>query len=155
MTEESGFDLGMAHRFFSAECFNRAWELIDLPARTPEQERTMLQLGIASLWHWSERPDRTPTNLSAGYWQVSRIYALLGQAQEAHRYGELCLEIAQGNDLAPFYRAYACEALARAEAVARDRPKRDAWLQQARDLSNKITDAGERKQLLTDLSTIQ
>jgi hypothetical protein len=155
MTTDPGIDLEKAHRYFSAECFNRAWDLIDLSARTPEQERTMLELGLASLWHWSQRPDRTPTNLSVGYWQVSRIYTLLGQAQEAHRYGELCLEIAQGNDLAPFYRAYACEALARAEATAHDRPKRDAWLQQARDLSNKITDAGERKQLLADLATIQ
>ena len=48
------------------------------------------------------------------YWQVSRIYALLGQADNARRYGELCLEVSQEPGVQPFYLAYAHEALARA-----------------------------------------
>ena len=29
MSEQPGFDLQAAHRYFSAACFNQAWDLID------------------------------------------------------------------------------------------------------------------------------
>ena len=32
--------------------------------RTSEEEDKMLQLSLASLWHWTQREDCTPTNLS-------------------------------------------------------------------------------------------
>jgi len=155
MSEKSALDLVEAHRYFSAECFNRAWDLIELPARTPEQDRTMLQLGLTSLWHWSQRPDRTTTTLSVGYWQVARIYALLGQADEARRYAQLCLESAQAGDVPPFYLAYAYEALARAEAVARDWVMMKDYLRQARAAGDLVTDADARRQLLDDLAGIK
>ena len=67
MAANPEFDIEKAHRFFSAECFNRAWDLIDKPRRTAEQDRTMLQLSLASLWHWSQRPGCTSTDLSIAY----------------------------------------------------------------------------------------
>jgi hypothetical protein len=147
-------ELVKAHRYFSAECFNRAWDFIDLPARTPEQERTMLQLGLASLWHWSQRPDCTPGNLSVGYWQVARIYALLGQAQNAYQYGELSLQAGQAEGSLPFHRAYAYEALARAASIAQDRSRMKEYLRLATETSQSMTDPEARKALLADLATI-
>src|ERR1700687_1872237 len=64
-----------AHRFFSAHCFNRAWDLIRKSNRTTIECEQMLQLSQASLWHWTQRSDCTPKNLSIGNWQLSRIYA--------------------------------------------------------------------------------
>jgi hypothetical protein len=154
MSDTPGFDLEKAHRHFSAECFNRAWDLIDKPSRTPEEDRTMLQLGLASLWHWSQRPDRTPINLSVGYWQVSRIYSLLGQADAARQYGQLSLESGQAAGDFPFYLGYACEALARAESVAGNEKLALEYVQKARELSEKVPDPDDRKQLLADLATI-
>ena len=41
------FDSAKAHQFFSAHCFNSAWELIDKPARTPEENEQMIQRTMA------------------------------------------------------------------------------------------------------------
>ena len=155
MSDAPDFDLAKAHRYFSAECFNRAWDLIDKASRTPEEDRLMLQLGLASLWHWSQRPDRTPINLSVGHWQVARIYALFGTADEARQYAQSSLLYCQEAGDFPFYLAYAYEALARAESIGGDRVRMEEYLQKARELSEKIPDPDDKQQLLADLNSIK
>ena len=155
MSETPEFDLDKAHRYFSAECFNRAWDLIDKPLRTPDEERAMLQLGLASLWHWSQCPERTPINLSVGHWQVSRIYAMLGQADEARQYAQAALELSQTAGDFPFYLGYAYEALARAESIGRDPARMEEYLRKARELCERIPDPDDKKQLLADLDSIK
>jgi hypothetical protein len=59
---------------------------------TPEEDRLMLSLSQASLFHWLNRPDCTAQNLSIGYWQAARIQALLGNPALACQYAEVCLE---------------------------------------------------------------
>jgi hypothetical protein len=154
MSRNVDFDLTDAHAYFSAECFNRAWEFIDQPFRTPQEDQVMLQLGLTSLWHWTQRLDCTPTNLSISYWLVARIHALLGQADQARQYGQLCLEVSKGEGILPFYLAYAYEALARAESVAANPGKKKEYLDLAAGLVDKIADPEGKKQLLTDLKTI-
>ena len=44
----TNIDLENAHRYFSAECFNRAWDYIDKPERTPEEDLNMLTASMAS-----------------------------------------------------------------------------------------------------------
>lgn len=149
------FDVDAAHKFFSADCFNRAWELIDKPARTPEEDEQMIRLSLASHWHWTQRSDCTQTNTSVAYWQTSRIYALLGQAENARRYGQLCLAASEGDDVLPFCRGYAYEALARAESVAGNRGKVKEYLQEARRVAETLPDPDTKKRLLGDLDTIQ
>lgn len=154
MDKTPNLDLNEAHHFFSAECFNLAWNYIDKPVRTPEEDRYMLLLGMASLWHWTQRPDATPGNYSIGYWQVARIYALLGQPDNARQYGLLCLENSQCEGCQPFHLGYAYEALARAEALAGDSNKADAYLRLARQVSENMSDPEDRKRFLEDLATI-
>ena len=148
------FDLQQAHRHFSAECFNRAWGYIDKSARTAEEERAMLLLALASLWHWSQREDAKPENLSVGYWQAARVFALLGQTGNARQYGQLSLEQAQSPGVGPFYLGYAYEALARAEALAGKRTQAEEHLSLARLAAEKVAEADDRKALLADLDTI-
>ena len=155
MPDSPGFDLEKAHRYFSSECFNRAWDLIDKPSRTPEEDRSMLQLGLASLWHWSQRPDRTPINLSIGYWQVSRIHVLLGQAGAAREYAQSALQASMSAGDFPFYLAYAYEALARAEALDGNAQAMEEYMQKARELTERVPDPDDKKQLLADLATIR
>ena len=95
MTNKPDFDVVAAHKYFAVECFNTAWNLIDRPNRTDAEDEEMLRLGMASVWHWTQRPDCTPENLSVGYWQVSRIYAILRRAEDARRYAQLSLEASQ------------------------------------------------------------
>ncbi len=155
MSATPDFNLENAHRYFSAECFNRAWELIDRPDRTPEDDRSMLQLSLASLWHWRQRSDCTPTNLSIGCWQVARIYALLGRADPAREYGQLSLEAARTDGVPIFYQGYALEALARAESRSGDHAKMMEYLRLARQAAQEVIDEEDKKQLLADLETVR
>lgn len=153
MTKTPDFDVIAAHKFFSAQCFNQAWTLIDKQNRSPEENEQMIRLVQASLWHWTEREDYTATNLSVGYWQAARVYALVGDATAARRYGELALQ--HGKDAGPFYLGYAHEALARAAAVAGDETMKKEHLALARTLAESVENADEKKWLTDDLATIK
>ena len=155
MVKKPDFDLAVAHKYFSAECFNRAWDFIDKPARTNDQADKMLQLSFASLWHWTQREDCTPTNLSIGYWQVSRVFALLRQADNAKHYGELCLEVSKKEGVEIVYLGYAYEALARAELVGANEIEMERFLIQAHQIAASLPDPEEKQQLLKDLATIR
>ncbi len=155
MSTPPQFDLQAAHKYFSVECFNRAWDYIDRPPRKKTEQDKMLQLSLASLWHWTQREDCTPTNLSIGYWQVSRVYALLRQAEPARQYGEYCLEAAKSEGVLPFYLAYAYEAMARAEMVAGKEDEMEKHLIQAHQLAAGLPDPQAKKQLLRDLASIR
>ena len=125
MSDEPTFDIQAAHRYFSTECFNRAWDLIEKEDRTAEEEDEMLNLSLASLWHWTRRPDCTSKERSLGYWQVSRIYAITGRPKNATWYAERCREATEDAGLPPFYLGYAYEALARAGHGRQRSPGRD------------------------------
>jgi hypothetical protein len=154
MSEEPTFDIEAAHRYFSTECFNRAWDLIDQEERTPAEEDEMLNLSLASLWHWTQRPDCTNKQLSLGYWQVSRIYAITGRPENATWYAERCLEATEDADLPPFYLGYAYEALARAAMVSRNKRQAMEYIAQARAIADKEENEEDKQLLLDDLGTI-
>jgi hypothetical protein len=153
--DEGGkLDVHQAHKLFSTGCFNKTWELIEKPERTPEEDEEMLHLAISSLWHWTRRDDFAPVNASVGYWQVSRVFALLGQAENALRYGRRSLEVLEGESAPPFFAAYAREAMARAEAVAGNGEEMKGHLEEARRLAGEVNEEENRKILLADLDTI-
>ena len=61
----------------------------------------MLRLSLAATG--TGRSGQTAsTNLSIGYWQTARIYALLGQAENARRYAQMCFEVSQQPGVKPF-----------------------------------------------------
>ena len=154
MPKKPDFDQQAAHKYFSAGCFNAAWDLIDKVDRTSEEDEDLIRLSIASQWHWTQREDYSDTNASIAYWQISRVYAILGEVENARKYGQLCLEASRGEDVAPFFLGYAYEALARAESVSGDKDKIDDFLTKARDTAQQVKKADERKMLEDDLDTI-
>lgn len=109
-----------AHLHFSATCFNRSWELLELPERSPAEDRELIATAQASLYHWIQRPDVTPKHMSIGLWLVARVHAVLGHATEALRVAQDCLDLSRDEDLEPFCLAYAHEAVCRAAWVAGD-----------------------------------
>ena len=153
MSNAPPFDLAVAHRWFSASCFNRVWTLLEKPDRTPEECERMISLAHASLAHWRDRTDCTARNLSIGYWQLSRVYAVLNQAENARHYGELCLTASAGE--APFYLGYAHEALARAGKIASHQAAVQSHLTEARRCAALVTDAEERAALEADLAQLK
>ena len=151
--EASSLDVGQAHKLFSAECFNRAWGLIDKIARTKEDEQQMILLAHASLWHWTQRPDCTAKNRSISYWQLSRVYALLMEPANSRRYADLCLEVTPMTDA--FCLGYAYEALSRAEFVAGNADQATRFLIDARNHAESVTSDEDRQLLIDDLTELE
>ena len=112
----------------------------------------MIQRTMASLWHWTQRPDCSPTNLSVGYWQAARVYALVGEAANARKYARLCLDITPTD--AAFYLGYAHEAMARAEALAGNEENATEHLAKATQFATNVTKAEDRKLLEADLASL-
>ncbi len=151
---------GQDHRRLSADCFNRTWELLEKENRTVEEDERMLSLAHASLAHWRMREDCTDHHLGIGYWQISRVYAVLGDGGNAKRYGALCLAVSQAKppfrqQEPPFFLGYAHEALARAALVQEDRTAFDRHLAAAREQAVLVSDVEERKLLEDDLARLQ
>jgi hypothetical protein len=148
------FDIHEAHKYFSADCFNRTWDYIAKDdGRSAEENMSMLHTAIASLWHWSQRDDVQPEQLSVGYWQVSRVYNLIKQPHNAKMYGMLSLKYA--HNLKPFYKGYAYETLARAEMILNNRFIMNVHIAKARKLLEQIEDQEEMQLLAKDLESIR
>jgi hypothetical protein len=153
MADQADFDLAAAHKHFSAWCFNRAWDLIEKPDRTEAEVRLMVALSHASIFHWISRLDCTDQNLSVGYWQASRIQALIGNAQQAGLYAQTCLGYSA--NLEPFYLGYAYEALARAATLMNDAANFADYLDTAESLAQRVIDEQDRQLLAADLSQLR
>lgn len=152
--EQQSLDEQQAHRTFSTEAFNRTWQLIQKPDRDPGDDAEMIHMAHASRWHWGHRDDVQPVNLAVSAWQLSRVYAVTRDASQARKYGEESRVICSEYDLAPFFVAYAHEALARAAALEEDWESRDRNVEIARSAAGHVDDEGERRLLLTDLHNI-
>lgn len=84
----SNEEIAKWHRWFGIECNNRAWELAEAPARTPEEAQELLHAAHASAWHWN----RIGTPLNA-----ARAQMLLGQAHALSGDGQLALQYAKAS----------------------------------------------------------
>jgi tetratricopeptide (TPR) repeat protein len=153
--DQPDFDLQDAHRYFSASCYNAAWDLIEKKNRSKQEDDEMIRLGLAATWHWTQRADVTDTNLSIGYWQASRIYAILGQVENARQYGQTCLELSQKDGVPPFYLGFAYEALARSESIAGNVEASREYLRQAVQIAGILSDEEEKRMLMEDLNELE
>jgi tetratricopeptide (TPR) repeat protein len=141
----------IVHEAFSGGCFNKCWTLIEKTDRSPENVEDMLLLAQASLWHWKQRNDCNPVNLSVAYWQVSRVYALAGHYDQARLFGDKCLKVSKDNNLSPFYIGYAYEAQARAEVLNKDFKAAGSCIEKAEMELAGVTDKDEKGFLETDI----
>lgn len=152
-SDSAPIDVPLAHRFFSVECFNDAWSAIDQPSRTPAEDEMMILLAMTSLWHWIQRTDCTDQHRSIGHWQVSRVHALAGQADNAMRHAKQSLRYAAKSP--PFYVGYAHEAIARAAQLQKDETMFQTHLRLADVCLSAIEDPAERKMLEDDLTLLR
>ncbi len=106
-------------RRLAADLFNHTWELLETPDRTPAQNDRMIHSAHASRFHWDQVGDAT--NLVAGEWQCSRVYAVLGRAEPSEWHARRALALCDEGAVKGFFLAAANEALARALLVAGDR----------------------------------
>ena len=152
MSSSDPIDLAKAHHHFAAACFNATWDLLLSQDLSPHEDRQLILTAMASLYHWTQREDCTDQNYSIGYWQISRVHAVLGMGAEARRYGELSLAYSGG--LEPFYQGYAHEALARAAVVLDNLGRAIEHAAEARALAAEVANPETRKWLTDELEQI-
>src|SRR5437870_3701968 len=88
-------DVDAWHRAFAVAAFNRAWDLIDMPDRTPEDDAELLRTVFASRFHWE--PIGNDENKAVGDWQIAHAASRLGLAALALTYSTSALERVQGS----------------------------------------------------------
>jgi len=148
------FDSAIADKTYAKRFFNDTWGYLEKATRTDDETDAMIHCCHASFHHWSRVADATPTNKAIGYWQLSRVYAVAGNAAEAERYARLCLAAAQDRGAEPWVLGSAHEALARAAALRGDRAARDENLAAARAVAAREKDEETRSILLKDIESV-
>jgi hypothetical protein len=141
-------------RRLAVDLFNRAWTLMELPARTPEQEDELIDTASASAYHWLRVG--TPANRARSQWQLSRVYVVLGRPEPALHHARRCLDWCEAHPeaLEDWDLAYAHEALARAFALAGEPEEARRHAALARELAAGVAGAKDREHLDTDLATL-
>lgn len=145
-------DLDGIHRRMGPLLFNRAWELLELPTRTADEDDEMLAATLGQWFHW--HAVGAPRNRAVADWQVSRVAAELGMGELAERFARRSLRVAVDHGLSPFYVGYAHEAIARAALVAGAGDLHDEHLAAARAVLSAVGDPQERALLAADLDAI-
>ncbi len=107
-------DKKQAHRWFAVEYNNQAWDLLDQPNRSPDDNERLIALAHAAYLHWLEAGDQL--NEQRAWCLLATCYTLGRRALEGVRAAEHCLRLAErnGDQQTPFDRATAhgCAALA-------------------------------------------
>lgn len=142
------------HKQVSVECFNEVWSILDLKERSREESRLMREMVHASLFHWLKREDCEPTNLSVGLWQVSRVYAVLGDGRASMKYALECMTLSNDAELSHFYRGYAYEAAARAAGVMKDSDAAAQYLAEGLKCLTEV-EGDDAKYLKADLDSLK
>jgi DNA-binding transcriptional MerR regulator len=146
-------------RALAAGLYNRCWELLEIPDRTPEQDAELIHTAHASRYHWGEIAD-TPARIWRGEWMCSRVYSVLGRAEpalwHARRAVMLVETTADAEDPAveAWDRPAVYEGMARASFVAGDAAEGAAWKARAKELAAAIADADDREIIERDLASL-
>jgi hypothetical protein len=142
------------HKQIASQSFNKVWDFLDMPKRTKVEEEQMIHLAHTSFWHWTQVEDHTPTNLSIGYWQISRVYAVVGNGEQALYYANRCIEVSIEAEVLPFYIGYGYEAQARAYKVLGEQMKVDSSLENAMNYVEKMVNEESKQMLMKDLNDL-
>ena len=105
------------HRMQAVEANNSAWELIELPDRTPDQDEDLLRRAYAAAYHWDRAAGRTPANAARADWLLAKVHLLVGRPDTSLAHATRCLTTCETHGLKDFDLAYAHEASARALKV--------------------------------------
>lgn len=153
MDDEKLYTLAEAHGEFARQLNGEVWELLDTTDRSTVDDERMLYAAWASAYHWLQAG--TAVHQQRAEWLLARVYTVLGNAPEAMEHARRCLELTEtsSSEMAPFDLAYACEAVARANALAHDEHEAIRYLELAREAGTRITSAEDRQIFEGDLNS--
>lgn len=149
-----------AHRKLAVDLFNATWDLLDKMERSADEDAALLLSAHTSRWHWAEVARlggaSGPKQANVGDWQLSRVYAVLGEGRLARFFGERSLESYERDpSMGAFFGGFSHEALARAFKALGDAERQAQHLEAARALAAEVEDEKSRiwlEQNLEDLS---
>jgi hypothetical protein len=152
MADEALDGLPGWHRQVAVDSFNAAWELIDLPARTPAQDRELLELAFTSRFHWGVVGG--DEEHMVGDWMIAHVASLEGLGELAHRYASTALDTAREHGWDDWRLASMLEGMARASAAIGDDPGRDRYAAEARRVLATLDDTNDRELIASQLASI-
>jgi hypothetical protein len=128
------------------------WALLRKPDRTDADNEKMLYAAFASAYHHLEVG--LPIDQQRASWLISRVYAVLGNGQEALRHARRCAELteAHAGELEDYDRAFALEALARAFKAAGNTGEAAKYQSLATKAGEEIEDEASRKVFTDELA---
>ena len=145
------FDVAEAHQYFAMDLYNLVWDLLDRPERDRVQDGLMVHAAHAAAFHWSQIGQ--PEHLQRSQWQLTRVYIMLGDKEQAMHYARRCFEITQEQRLGDFDLAFALEAMARANAQNGNRLEFDQYYVLAMKAADQITDENDKNLFLAELES--
>ena len=152
MVDEALEGLPGWHRQVAVDTFNAAWELLDLPARTPAQDRELLGLAFTSRFHWGVVGG--DEEHMVGDWMIAHVASLQAFGELAHRYASTALDIARANGWDDWRLASMLEGMARASAALGDAAARDRYAAEARRVLATLDDSNDRELIASQLASI-
>ncbi len=152
MPDKETFTESDAQLFFARQFNGKTWELLDKPQRTREENEIMVDYAHASLAHW--RAAGTGVHLQRGVWMLARVYTVLGDTHMAMQHAQRCLELTeQYKDLlSDFDFAFACECMARTQALAGNRAEAQKYMELADKAGTAIKDEEDRQIFFDDFN---
>ncbi len=152
MNDEKTYTEEEAHRHFAASLNGEVWTLLGKPDRSQAEDELMIHTAHASCCHWLKVG--TGVHHQRAEWMIARVYSEVELGEAALRHARRCQELTQEHAdlMEDFDRAYAQEALARANAVAGNRAEARQHLQLAEEAGQAIADEESRKFFVSDLA---
>lgn len=152
MAEEKTYTIGAAQKIMAAEAFNTAWDYLDKQERDRDDEDAMLSAVHAQRYLWGIVG--TELEVERAEWQLSRVYAVLGDGETSLRHAARCLKIVEENDIKDFDLAFAYESMARAYNVIGNTEQRDRFVDLANEAASDIKDQGDRDYTISEIKSI-
>jgi len=143
------------HVEFSCSAHNQAMDILYSDEQTPEDIYSLIELTHVAHWHWMQREDRTPQNVSVALWALSRAYSANGHSERALKYAIDSLETIENENLLPSFYGYCNEALARAYLLEGSKTKAAEHYNKAVELSNEIPTPQAKEWLLDQINRIE
>ena len=142
-----------AHRLFAGKLNGEVWILLEKADRTEAEDELMIHAAHASCCHWLKVG--TGLHHQRGEWLIARVYAEMGLGEAALRHARRCEQLTEvhADLMEDFDRAYALEAVARANAVAGHDEEALEYVRLAEKAGAAIEDEENRKMFTGDFDS--
>ncbi|MCP3936959.1 MAG: hypothetical protein GY708_16495 [Actinomycetia bacterium] len=119
--EPSPADESAAHRRRAVVANGDAWALLGNDALDLDDTDLLIETAMTSAYHWRRAAEPGSPQVARAMWLVAHAATVAGHTDMALRYATICEKLTEScNEAADFDRAYALEAIARANALAGD-----------------------------------